>query len=195
MKKELYRQAAYHESGHIIMAYLCGYKCDEVALLLSAPGNGFSKIDYGDRRYLVLIASMQNYIQNPDFYNEIDSNLKKISPQIAIKACGTLMGGPVSEALYLNGVDFEGNLEIEMSGPDLTSVSNIDSFLYENTSNHNENFINMKLLEVTRLLKDKNFWNAVVNLSEAIINSPNMLLNRTEIEESLNESGYLEFIS
>jgi hypothetical protein len=91
MQNLLIKQAAYHESGHIVLAYLSGYKCDKTELSINEPGTGKSIFDYGDTWKTVLIASMQNYIQYPDFYFGLESNIKAVSEQIAFKSCGILM--------------------------------------------------------------------------------------------------------
>ena len=46
---------AYHEAGHILFAYLCGYHCKEVQLIQENNEEGFSSyalIDYGKDAYL-----------------------------------------------------------------------------------------------------------------------------------------------
>src|SRR5689334_10399399 len=53
LKQEQFRKCevcAYHESGHILFAYLCGYKCRYAELINEPEGEGFSSIaiiDYG----------------------------------------------------------------------------------------------------------------------------------------------------
>ncbi|PCI96358.1 MAG: hypothetical protein COB15_10595 [Flavobacteriales bacterium] len=195
MNEELFEKGAFHESGHIIMAYLSGYKADEVVLLENDPGSGYTRFDYGDRRITLLIASMENYITDQSFYNDLPQNLKTASSQVAFKSSGVLMGGPVSEALHLAGIEFEGNLPVEMSGPDLISVTNIDRFLSRTTNNHSPNYITETLISVVNMFKQEQFWTAVQHLSKTILDSPNMTLNRVEIENSLQESGYLDFIN
>jgi hypothetical protein len=192
--KLLYKQAAYHESGHIVMAYLSGYKCDEVSLIINEPGMGRSKFDYGDPRITMLIASMQNYIQYLDFYAGLENNIKAVSAQVAFKSCGILMGGPVSESLNKFGINFKGNLPIEMSGPDLVSVSNIDAFLNNTTQNHNKKYIPDNLYNVILMIRQKETWQAITHLSNSILSSPNKKLTKKQIEKSLRESGYLDFI-
>jgi len=194
MKNYLFEQGAYHESGHIIMAYLSGFRSDEVTLILTDPGSGFTKFDYGDARITLLIAAMQNFDDHPNIYNNLDSNLKNGSAQVALKISGILMGGPVSEALYKSGVEFRGSLPIEMAGPDLVHVQSIDLCLSQNIPNHNPNYINESLQDIVRLFKQKESWSAIQHLSNAILNSTDKKLNRQQIEQSLTESGYFEFI-
>jgi hypothetical protein len=195
MTQELFRQGAYHESGHIIVAYLSRYKSDRVELILDDPGSGMTKFDYGGLDMTMAIASMQNYTNNPELYNDLPAGLKNICPEVAFKITGTLLGGPVSEALYATGIDFVGNLPIEMSGPDLISVQNIHHFLSDIVTNHKPNYIEHSLSMIVQLLKQQEFWDAIKHLSDSILSSPNKQLNRDQIEQSLKASGYLAFIN
>ena len=194
MTEKLFEQGAYHESGHIIMAYLSKFKADNVSLILNDPGSGFTKFDYGDFRITLLIAAMQNYSKDPSIFNELDSNIKKAASQVGFKIAGTLMGGPVSEAFYKSGIDFNGELPIEMSGPDLMTVESIDLCLSQMTLNHDPNFIYNTLTGVVSLIKQESVWKSIEHLSATILKSPNKQLSRLEIEDSLNQSGYLNFI-
>lgn len=194
MAQKLFEQGAYHESGHIVMAYLAQFQSDEVALIENEPGSGFTKFDFGDQRITLLIAAMQNYKQDIFFFNSLDSSLKAVAEKVAFKICGTLLGGPVSEALYKSGIAFQGNLPIEMSGPDLLSVESIDMCLSSNLPNHDPNYIVNSLINIVEILQQKETWKAIEHLAKAILSSPNKRLNRQQIENSLQTSGYLNFI-
>jgi hypothetical protein len=158
MTEKLFEQGAFHESGHIAMAYLTRFKSDEVRLLPNDPGSGFTRFDYGDPRITLLIAAMQNYSQDPSIYNDLDNSLKAATSQIAFKICGTLLGGPVSEAFHKSGINFEGNLPIEMSGPDLLSVQSIHLCLSRNVPNHDPNYITTSLTQVVNLIRQPECW-------------------------------------
>lgn len=194
MNKELYKQAAYHESGHVVMAYLTGFKSDFTELILEDPGSGRTKFDYGDQRITLIIAAMQNYISDPSIYNGLPNNLKSVCCQLAFKICGTLMGGPVGETFFKEGIDFKGQLPIEMSGPDLISVNNIHACLMNNIQGHNPDYIRESLINVTEMIQQAETWKAIEHLATKILDSPKKHLDREEIELSLKESGYLEYI-
>ncbi|KAB2915992.1 MAG: hypothetical protein F9K23_09680 [Bacteroidetes bacterium] len=194
MTKKLFEQGAYHESGHIIMAYLARFKSDQVTLLQNEPGSGFTRFDYSDPRITLIIAALKSYVDDPTIYNALDNSLKNSTPQIAFKILGTLLGGPVSEALYKTGVTFEGELPIEVSGPDLRSIESIHLYLSNNIANHPPNYIDGAMEQVITLLKQPNFWTAIEHLASTLLNSPNKTLNRQQIENSLLTSGFLNFI-
>src|SRR5215212_3312448 len=73
LTKQNFRQCeicAYHESGHILFAYLCGYRCLEAQLIEEHNENGFTSyalIDYGkDSHYASKFTSGDT---NVDFFN------------------------------------------------------------------------------------------------------------------------------
>ncbi|WP_339706888.1 hypothetical protein [Algoriphagus aquimarinus] len=194
VKEKLFEQGAYHESGHIVMAYLTRFKSDEVKLFQNDPGSGVTKFDYGDPRIPLLVAAMQNYTQDPSFYNGLDNALKNSATQIALKIVGTLLGGPVSEALHKFGVEYEGELIVEMSGPDLINVQSIHMCLSSNFSNHDPDYITSSLKQVVSILRQADYWKSIQHLSSTLMNSPSKHLNREQIENSLLTSGYLSLI-
>jgi hypothetical protein len=194
MNNDLYEQCAYHESGHIVMAYLSRYKCDSVTILEDGSGNGFTKFDYGNNSMTELIASLVNFSEYPEIFDSLPANAKAVAPQVAFKISGTLLGGPVSEALYKAGVEFEGDLPIEVAGPDLLRVSSIDHLLSTIDREHNPNYVNETLGSIVNLLRQRQTWIAIETLAKDILNSTTKSLTRQEIESSLQKSGYLDFI-
>jgi len=193
MTDKLFEQGAYHESGHIVMAYLAGFVSEEVTLLQEDPGSGFTRFNYGQNN--VLIASMLNAQNDGSFFNSLPQQTKARSPQVAFKICNTLLGGPVTEALHKFGVDFQGNLEIDMRGPDLISVTNIDYFLSQINQQHRTDYIQHSLGQVINIIRTDQFWNAIKHLADTIMNSPTKSLTQNQIEDSLIQSGYLTYIA
>jgi hypothetical protein len=194
LDNKIYQQCAFHESGHIVMAYLSRFKCDSVTILEDGSGDAFTKFDYGKSPMTELIASLVNFSEYPQMFYSLPLNVRAAAPQVALKICGTLLGGPVSEALYKVGVDFEGDLPIEVAGPDLQRVTSIDHLLRTIDPNHKPNYINEALGSVVQLIRNKQTWEAIEALSKEILNSKTKSLSRVEIENSLENSGYLDFI-
>ncbi len=194
MNNALYEQCAFHESGHIVIAYLSRYKCDSVTILQDGSGNGFTKFDYGNNSMTELIASLVNFSEYPEIFGSLPANVKAVAPQVAFKISGTLLGGPVSEALYKAGVEFEGDLPIEIVGPDLIRVSSIHHLLSTIDREHNPNYVNETLGSIVSLLRQRQTWIAIETLANDILNSLTKSLTRQEIESSLQKSGYLDFI-
>ncbi|MBN9295661.1 MAG: hypothetical protein J0I41_01565 [Filimonas sp.] len=191
----LYEQCAYHESGHIVMAYLSKFKCDSVTIIQDGSGNGFTKFDYGKSPMTELITSIVNFSEYPEMFNSLPPTVKIYAPDVAFKICGVLLGGPVSEAIYKAGIEFEGNLPIEVMGPDLLRVNSIHHLLSSIDIHHKPNYIKENLHSIVNLLRQEQVWKAVDTLSKDILASSTKSLSKQEIEISLQRSGYLNFIN
>ena len=145
--------AAYHESEHIALAYFYGYSCDSVELIISDPGNAKTKLNYnGD---LLLITSITNCKTDSSFFNSLDKSLKARSPQVADCHATVLLAGSVAEATILNDSKVDGNMEVEISFPDLEKVDNIHFFLSNIDKAHDPNYIKTKLMQTLSLMKKK----------------------------------------
>ena len=176
------------------MAYLARFKCDSVTIMQDDSGDGFTKFDYGKSPMTELIASLVNFYEYPAFFYSLPENVRVNAPQVAFKICGTLLGGPVSEAIFKAGIEFEGELPIEVAGPDLLRVTSINQLLSTIDGQHNPNYVNDSLHGIVPLLRKEEAWKAIINLAEDILQAPNKMLSREEIESSLEKSGYMEFI-
>jgi hypothetical protein len=194
IKSNQEEQNAYHESGHILMAYLSGFKCENVTLLQDGSGNAFTKFDYGNPNLNLLIAAIVNFNEDSEMYNSLSPNLKSQTQLASLKMGGTLLGGSVAEHLFKSGSDFKGELEMEISGPDLTRVLSIDSLLSSLNLTHNPNYIATELEKIALFFQQENVWNSIEALSKEILSSPTKSLSQKQIEKSLSETGYLEFI-
>jgi hypothetical protein len=188
-------QNAYHESGHIILAYLSGFKCENVTLLQDGSGNAFTKFNYGDINLNMLIAAIVNFNEDPQIYNSLPSNLKSQTQLAAKKMGGTLLAGSVAEHLFKSGSDHVGELEMEISGPDLTRVLSIDNLLrLLNPQTHNPDYIAKELESIALMFQQENVWNSIDSLAKKILSSSSKSLSQTQIEKSLIETGFMDFI-
>ena len=188
-------QNAYHESGHIILAYLSGFKCENVTLLQDGSGNAFTKFNYGDINLNMLITAIVNFNENPEIYNSLPPNLKSQTQLATKKMGGTLLAGSVAEHLFKSGINHVGELEMEISGPDLTRVLSIDSLLKSlNPNTHNSNYIAEELKGIALMFQQENVWNSIDVLAKDILSSPSKSLAQSQIEKSLTDSGFMEFI-
>lgn len=187
-------QCAYHESGHIVMAYLSRFSCEGVAILQDGSGDGYSKFNYGHPRITELVAAIVSYQEHPQFYHSLSPEVKSATEIMAYKMCGTLIGGAVSEALYKAGPDFIGDLPVEFSGPDLLRINSIQSLLSQIVSGHPRDYVEEQMTGIILIMQSEETWKAIEELASAIINAPSQRLSKTEIEQSLSSSGYLAFI-
>jgi hypothetical protein len=186
-----FERTAYHESGHIVITYLSGYTCDSVELLTSEPGTGKTTMNYQDD--LMLVASITNVTTYSEFFNELTSDVKRQSPGVA-RITSILLAGSVAECTYLNGGKVDGNMEVELSGPDLIRVDNVHFFLSQINTDHDPNYIQDNVQKVLMIMSIPDVWKTIENLAKAIMTKTNKRLDKTEIEAILTTSGYLNYI-
>ena len=187
-----FERTAYHESGHIVVTYFTGYTCDSVELLTSEPGTGKTTMNYQDD--LILIASITNAKTNPDIFNALSREVKQGSLGVAHRITSILLAGSAAESTYLNGGKVNGNMEVEISGPDLVRVENVHYFLSQINQNHDPNYIQDNLHQIMMIMSIPDIWKAVECLSMELIKNKNKRLKKTEIENILTTSGYFDYI-
>jgi len=187
---EQYRKTAFHESGHIAMTYFAEYSCQEVEVLVS--GDGKTTMNYGND--LLLISAITNCIEYPEMFNDLPQSIKLSSPEIAYKASLILLAGSISESIHLNNGIVDGDMEVELSGPDLIRVQNIDQLLSSILKNHPSDFIQDNMQNVMMTFSIPEIWNSISVLAEAILAKGDMKLTRQEIEDVLLRTDYFEHI-
>ncbi|OPG97814.1 hypothetical protein B2I21_13875, partial [Chryseobacterium mucoviscidosis] len=85
-------------------------------------------------------------------------------------------------------------MEVELSGPDLIRVQNIDKLLSSIFKNHPSDFIQDNMQNVMMTFSIPEIWNSISVLAEAILNKEDMKLTRQEIEDVLLRTDYFEHI-
>lgn len=190
--KREFEVAAHHESGHIVISYLSRFTCDSVHLKTSDPGTASTRMNYGGDE--LLVASIFNYIEDPAMFNGLDRAFKERSPNVARALATILLAGPAAESLFKNKLGSDGKLSIEISGPDLVRVENVDYFLTQIDPHHDSVFIQSTLETVSTMMKISQVWRGVKAISEALLARPDYKLSKPGIEESLRISGYLSYV-
>ena len=188
-----FERTVYHESGHIVITYLSGYTCDSVELLTSEPGTGKTTMNFQDD--LMLVASITNAKTDPDIFNGLTNDVKRQSPGVSHRITTILLAGSAAECTYLNGGKVNGNMEVEISGPDLIRVDNVYFFLSQIKTDHDPNYILDNLQNVLAMMSIPEVWLAVESLAKALMTKRNRRLDKTEIETILRTSGYLNYIA
>ena len=185
--------AAYHESGHIAFAYFVGFACTGVSLDYGEAGDAWTKMDYGQDT--MLAAAILNYDQHPEIFDGLPSSMKSSSPGLAHRLCSMICGGPVAETFFTHGIEFKGDLGVEMGGPDLQRVKAIDRFLAQILkAKHRGDYVLYILRNVATLTQTDEFWNAIQELAKAILADPKKTLTRAKVEEVLVQCGFTAFL-
>lgn len=187
---EQYKKTAFHESGHIAMTYFAEYSCQEVEVLVS--GDGKTTINYGND--LLLISAITNCQEYPEMFNELPASIKLTSPEVAFKASLILLAGSIAESIHSDNGIVDGDMEVELSGPDLIRVQNIDYLLSSISKNHSTDFIQENITNIMMTFSIPEVWNSISVLAESILSKEGMKLTRQEIESTLAETGYFDHI-
>jgi hypothetical protein len=179
---------AYHESGHIVFAYLCGYSCMEAQLINRISPEGFSSyalIDYGKDSFIAskLIGQQADY----SFFKSLNLSERLDVQEIALRLCRIFLGGSVSTAVFLN----EGNphvpLPLQLDYTDLKRVESIQAILKEMFEENTEDVIENSLKDVIYSFNNLYIWNSVDALAKRLLETNQ--LEKNDIEECLQPFG------
>jgi hypothetical protein len=141
-----------------------------------------------------LITAITNCQEHPEIFNELPANIKLNSPSVAFKASQILLAGSIAESIHLNNGIVDGEMEVEISGPDLIRVQNIDHLLCSILKNHPLDFVQENMRNIMMTFSIPEIWNSISVLAESILSKDGMKLTRQEIEDILTDTGYFEHI-
>jgi len=182
-------QTAFHESGHIIFAYITGYLCDGCELLKN--GDGKTLLNFGSD--LLLIAGITNCIEEPELFNGLDRKVKAHYPIVSNRIIRILLAGSIVESAFVNGGVIKDNMEVEVSGPDLIKANNVNELLFQlKKEKHDSNFIQNTMSDLFIMISIDEMWNTISKLANELAIKRKLM--QQEIEEILNISGFFEFI-
>ena len=181
---------AYHESGHILFAYLCGYRCVEAQLIDEGNENGFTSyalIDYGrDAYYASKFTSADNAI---DFFRCLALGERLEAIEVGRRLARIFLGGSVAAAVFNNKGNVQIPLPMQIDYMDLVQIEFIHYVIQELSVDKDENFIEHGLQDALYTLSNINIWDTIADLAKRLLK--NNQLNRNDIEECLEEHGIL----
>jgi hypothetical protein len=192
-KKEIFNKCeicAYHEAGHMLFAYLCGYACNYVELINSKENEDFSSIviiDYG--RDAELASKFIGPNTNLDYFQTLSLGMKLEAIEVGRRIARIYLGGSVAAAVYNNGGNYQIPLPMQIDVTDLFMVEFINQVLGEFSSDVDENFIEYNLQDALYTLANPNYWNTIEGLAKRLLDANE--LNRNDIEECLEDHGIL----
>ena len=179
---------AYHESGHILFAYLCGYRCRHAQLIKDSGEEGYSSIaiiDYG-KDSLIASKFLSNHA-NIDTFNTFPLSQKLDSVEVGRRIARIFLGGSVAAAVYKNDGNVHIPLPIQIEYVDLLRVEFIQCVINEISSENEEDFIENGLQDALYTFNNSNVWNTVADLAERLVQSNE--LSQNDVEECLDEHG------
>jgi hypothetical protein len=193
LTKHNFRQCeicAYHESGHILFAYLCGYRCKEVQLINEGNENGFTSyalIDYGnDSFYASKFVSTDT---STDIFKTLALGEKLEAIEVGRRLARIFLGGSVAAAVFNNDGNVQIPLPMQIDYLDLVRVEFIHYVIKELSVDQEENFVENGLQEALYTLTNVNIWDTVVDLAGRLLHSNH--LEKNDIEECLEEHGII----
>jgi hypothetical protein len=179
---------AYHEAGHILFAYLCGYSCKEVQLIDEGNENGFTSyalIDYGkDSLYASKFTTADNTI---DFFRCLPLGERLEAIEVGRRLARIFLGGSVAAAVFNNDGNVQIPLPMQIDYMDLIRVEFIHYVIKELSVDKEEDFIEHGLREAVYTLSNINIWDTIVDLANRLLQSNH--LDKNDIEECLGEHG------
>ncbi|HWJ90484.1 MAG TPA: hypothetical protein VNR87_05195 [Flavisolibacter sp.] len=177
---------AYHESGHILFAYLCGYRCRHAALINEPNEDEYSSvalIDYGkDAEHAVKF--MGSDVQ---YFRSLALAAKLESVEVGRRLARIFLGGSVAAAIYNNHSNAHIPLPMQIDYLDLQRVEFIEHVMKETSTDEDENFIEHGLRDALYTLANVNIWETVADLANRLL--ANNELDMGDIEECLEEHG------
>lgn len=179
---------AYHESGHILFAYLCGYSCTYVELINDKNEEDFTSIaiiNYGEDEELASLFTTPH--ANLDTFKSFSLAKRLECVEVGRRIARIYLGGSVSATVFNNQGDVHIPLPMQIDFTDLLRVEFIQQVLKELTTDTDENFIEHNLQDALYTLGNINVWNTVEDIAKRLMK--NNQLNKNDIEECLDEHG------
>ncbi|HEY6957045.1 MAG TPA: hypothetical protein VI385_17455 [Flavisolibacter sp.] len=181
---------AYHESGHILFAYLCGYSCKEVQLINEGNENGFTSyalIDYGKDSYYA--SKFIGSDTSTEFFKCLALGEKLEAIEVGRRLARIFLGGSVAAAIFNNDGNVQIPLPMQIDYVDLLRVEFIHYVIKEVSIDQEEGFIEHGLQEALYTLTNVNIWDTVVDLAGRLLKANH--LDKNDIEECLDEHGII----
>lgn len=182
-------KASYHECGHIVMAYIFGYRCKEVNL--TKPDNHKLLLDYHSKTELV--EAIKQYTIKPELYYALDHADKKESTDTAVELLTIMLAGSISETVFLSEEDDLSSFPPYPIAPhDQKEVFGVDFFLAQTNTRHQMDFIQKTSKEVATLLSFPFIRRTVAMLQKELFT--HKVLTQFRIEQLFQSTGFWEFV-
>ena len=179
---------AYHESGHILFAYLCGYSCSYVELISDKNEDDFTSIaviNYGNDSFLA--SRFINSNANIDFFQSLNLAQKLEAMEVGRRIARIFLGGSVAAAVFNNAGNIHIPLPMQIDFSDLLKVEFIQQVVNKYADDKDDMFIENTLQDALYTLSNINIWNTINDLAQRLLKTNQ--LNKNDIEECLEEHG------
>jgi hypothetical protein len=181
---------AYHEAGHILFAYLCGYSCRHVELINEKNEHGFSSIaiiDYG--KDAAIAAKFIGSNPDSNYFKTLSLARKLECMEVGRRLARIFVGGSVAVAVFNNKGNVQIPLPLQIDYLDLLRAEFVHFVIKEISADQEEDFIEHNLQDALYTLANINIWNTIEDLGQRLLK--NNQLDKNDIEECLEEHGLL----
>ena len=181
---------AYHESGHVLFAYLCGYSCIQVQLIEEHNENGFTSyamIDYGKDAFLA--SKFTGTDAAIDYFKFLSLAERLEAIEVGRRLARIFLGGSVPAAVFKNKCNAHIPLPMQIDYIDLLRVEFIHYVIREVSVDKDESFIEHGLQDALYTLGNVNIWDTITDLATRLLGANR--LERNDIEECLEQHGII----
>jgi len=194
---EIIKCAAFHESGHILMAYLMEWSVKEVKIVLNDEDlfeNGVTKYDYAEEQSFINLVS--NYRNEIPYFNSLNETQKENCFDVAEKRLYTVMGGPISEKGYLIGNNTRSWVidRTDIRKCDDRIYFTFEEFLKENNPNFDINFFDNNTKKFAKWMSKEEVWHFINTLAHELISARNYVMTNIQVEDVLTRNGYFDYL-
>jgi len=182
MENNILTLCAYHESGRVVFAYLCGFTCDGIELSATDPGRGMSKLNGGQDTALI-----QQILGGNPLVIAPENRNKAI--EVAQHLMEVYCAGTCARIYFEQEGKIGTDVELDVPVQDEKPIHTIQQFLTGINPGHDTSFPAKKMAYIFQKLKDAGAWKAIHALATTAINSSEKSLTRFEIEDALMAGG------
>jgi hypothetical protein len=186
--KHLYRPA-FHESGHVVMAYTYGHFCTNVA----GDGQGGFRTQYLLQGTSRVIEAIQNIELNPKLYEELRPEEKALGPEVGLQLISILAAGSFAEWIFADR-KIPKNVSIrEIEFTDQAQMMVADRFLQNHHPQYSVHLVEAQLLNVGKLLAYPPIRRAVESLHQVLYLDGQ--IDRRGIEDCFRKCGFWRLLT
>lgn len=186
MSKTEIEKSAYHEAGHIVFAYLHGYRC--VGVFIKPNGSGTTGLDYGTDKELM--QAIQVNVTNSAPYNLLPIDQKRRTSEVGVKMLEITLAGEITETILMDEGKIDPKSLIALQGPDLDDVLAVEQ-LFKDLKFHNDpHFIARHTKAVQAKIEMLNLWPVIEALANSILTEPDNMLEQQDIEDVFSSTGF-----
>ncbi|MCK4664991.1 MAG: hypothetical protein KAT68_19130 [Bacteroidales bacterium] len=124
----------------------------------------------------------------------MDEKRQKYCQVVASKRINSLLGGPITEAYYIQGINTMRELEINFNDPDYKTAYLIRSFQLATMKNYLPYNIIHDTMMLCGIIKLSIFWTSIKKISHILLKSDTHTLERVKIEKILEKNGFFKYL-